>query len=125
MFRAPDYQIDADLINILKGLDYRGDSSIVKVLIPPGYLMNCIKQRAISRDEFEFPLTSFIIPFNGTSAIFMGFGPTRLIFEFLLKINKVIIINFHDRDFVNMKIDKPGFWRRENALDTTLKFSTT
>jgi peptidoglycan/xylan/chitin deacetylase (PgdA/CDA1 family) len=122
MFRAPDYQIDADIIKILKSLDYKGDSSIVKVLMPPGYLLNCIKQRDILRDQFELPLTSFIIPFNGTSAIFLGFGLTRLIFEFLLKIHKVIIINFHDRDFVNMKIDKPGFWRREKALETTLKF---
>jgi peptidoglycan/xylan/chitin deacetylase (PgdA/CDA1 family) len=122
MFRAPDYQIDSDIINILKRLNYKGDSSIVKVLMPPGYLLNCIKQRHILRDQFELPLTSFIIPFNGTSAIFYGFGITKLIFEYLLKFNKVLIINFHDRDFVNIRIDKPGFWRREKALETTLKF---
>jgi peptidoglycan/xylan/chitin deacetylase (PgdA/CDA1 family) len=122
MFRAPDYQIDGELVNILKSLGYKADSSMIKVLMPPGYLLNCIKQRDILKDQFELPLTSFIIPFNGTSAIFLGFGPTRLILEFLLKVHKVIIINFHDRDFVNMKIDKPGFWRREKALETTLEF---
>ena len=122
MFRAPDYQIDSDIIKMLKDMEYKGDSSIIKVLIPTGYLLNYIKKKSIAKDPFEFPLTSFIIPFNGTSAIFYGFGITKLIFEYLLKFNKVIIINFHDRDFVNMKIDKPGFWRREKSLETTLKF---
>jgi peptidoglycan/xylan/chitin deacetylase (PgdA/CDA1 family) len=122
MFRAPDYQIDRESIAVLKGLGYRGDSSIVKVLLPPTYLLNYAKQRNILKDDFEFPLTSFIIPFNGTSAIFLGFRLAKLIFEFLLKKHKVVIINFHARDFVNMRIDKPGFWRREKALETTLKF---
>ncbi len=122
MFRAPDYQIDADIIKILKDLGYRGDSSMIKVLMPPGYLINYIKQRSLFRDKFEFPLTSFIIPFNGTSIIFLGLTVAKLIFEYLLKINKVIVLNFHARDFVNMKIDKPGFWRREKALETTLEF---
>ena len=122
MFRAPDYQIDSELVNILKDLGYKGDSSMIKVLIPPGYLINCIKQRSLLRDEFEFPLTSFIIPFNGTSVIFSGLGIAKLIFDCLLKFNKVININFHARDFVNMKIDKPGFWKREKALETTLEF---
>jgi len=122
MFRAPDYQIDGKIINILKDMGYKGDSSMIKVLMPPGYLINSIKQRALLKDEFEIPLTSFIIPYNGTSAIFLGLGTAKLIFECLLRFNKVININFHDRDFVNMKIDKPGFWRREKALETTLEF---
>jgi peptidoglycan/xylan/chitin deacetylase (PgdA/CDA1 family) len=122
MFRAPDYQIDSDIISILKDMEYRGDSSIIKVLVPPGYLLNCVKQRSLLRDEFEFPLTSFIIPFNGTTVIFLGAGIAKLIFESLLKLNRVININFHARDFVSMKIDKPGFWRRGNALATTLEF---
>ena len=122
MFRAPDYQIDADIIKILKNMGYKGDSSIIKVLMPPRYSLNYLKQREILKDNFEVPLTSFIIPFNGTSAIFYGFGLTRLIFEYLLKVNKVIIINFHDRDFVNIKINRAGFWSREKSLETTLKF---
>jgi len=122
MFRAPDYQIDRELINILKDLEYRGDSSMIRVLIPPSYLINHIKQRSLLNDGFEIPLTSFIIPFNGTSIIFLGFRVAQLIFEYLLRVNKVIVINFHARDFVNMKIDKPGFWRREKALETTLEF---
>ncbi len=122
IFRAPDYQIDSELINILKSMGYQGDSSMIKVLMPPGYLLNCIKQRSLLNDDFEYPLTSFVIPFNGTSVIFLGFGFSKLIFECLMKFNKVININFHARDFVNMKIDKPGFWRREKSLETTLKF---
>lgn len=124
MFRAPDYQIDQETITILKGMDYRGDSSIVKVLIPfyLRYCINYFKQRSIAKDPFEFPLTSFFLPFNGTTAIFYGFELTRLIFEYLLRFNKVININFHERDFVNIKINKAGFWRRERSLETTLKF---
>ncbi len=122
MFRAPDYQIDSELINILKDMGYQGDSSMIKVLVPPGYFINCIKQRSLLQDDFEIPLTSFIIPFNGTSVIFLGLRIAKLIFECLLKFNKVINLNFHARDFVNMKIDKPGFWRREKALETSLKF---
>lgn len=122
MFRAPDYQIDSEIITILKELGYKGDSSIIKVLMPTTYLRHYIKHRSIARDQFELPLTSFIIPFNGTSAIFYGFDLARLIFEWLLKIHRVLIINFHDRDFVNIKINKEGFWRREKALDTTLRF---
>jgi hypothetical protein len=124
MFRSPDYQIDSDIIKILKDMEYKGDSSIIKVLMPTTYFRHYMKHKSIAQDPFEFPLTSFIIPFNGTSAIFYGLGITKLIFEYLLKFNKVIIINFHDRDFVNMKIDKPGFWRREKSLETTLKFLT-
>lgn len=122
MFRAPDYKIDKDIIKILKDLGYKGDSSIVKVLMPPGYFLNYLKQKVILKDPFEIPLTSFIIPFNGTSVIFYGFDLAKLIFEFLLKFNKVVNINFHARDFVNIKINKAGFWGREKALETTLKF---
>lgn len=124
MFRAPDYQIDGDIIAILKGMGYRGDSSVVKVLIPfyLKYCLNYYRQRDIAKDPFEFPLTSFLLPFNGTTAIFYGFELTRLIFEYLLKFNKVININFHERDFVNIKINQAGFWRRERSLETTLKF---
>jgi peptidoglycan/xylan/chitin deacetylase (PgdA/CDA1 family) len=124
MFRAPDYQIDTDIITILKNMGYRGDSSVVKVVMPfyLRYCLNYMRQRSIAKDPFEFPLTSFILPFNGTTAIFYGFGLTRLIFEYLLRVNKVVNINFHDRDFVNIKIDRAGFWRREKALETTLKF---
>lgn len=122
IFRAPDYQIDSELINILKGMGYKADSSMIKVLMPPGYLINCIKQRSLLKDAFEIPLTSFIIPFNGTSVIFLGLRTAKLIFECLLRFNKVININFHARDFVNMKIDKPGFWKREKAMETTLAF---
>lgn len=122
IFRAPDYHIDADMIKILKDLGYKGDSSIIKVLLPPSYFLNYIKQRAILKDQFEFPPTSFIIPFNGTSVIFYGLALSKTIFEYLLRLHKVIIIIFHDRDFINMKIERVGFWKREKALETTIKF---
>ena len=122
IFRAPDYQIDEDIINILKKNGYKGDTSVIKVLLPTTYFRHYLKHKSVANDQFEIPLTSFIIPFNGTSAILLGFPVTRFIFECLLKIHKVIVINFHDRDFVNIKISKKGFWRRSNALDTTLSF---
>lgn len=122
MFRAPDYQIDTDIINILKELGYKGDSSMIKVLLPTPYLRHYLKHRSIANDPIEFPPTSFIIPFNGTSVIFYGLKPSILIFECLLKMHKVININFHARDFVNMKIEKSGFWRRGKAMETTMQF---
>lgn len=122
VFRAPDYQIDSGMIETLKGLGYRGDSSMIKVLVPFRYLLNYFQQRKIVRDPIEYPMTSFIIPFNGTSAIFYGLRLTKFIFEFLLTYHDPLIINFHARDFINMQIDRPGFWRRHKSLETTLAF---
>lgn len=122
MFRAPDYQIDKNIIRILKDMGYNGDSSLLKVLLPLRYFLNFINQKSLKKDNFEFPLTSFIIPFNGTSVILYGFDMAKLIFEYLLIFKKPIIINFHARDFVNIKINEAGFLRREKSLQTTLKF---
>jgi peptidoglycan/xylan/chitin deacetylase (PgdA/CDA1 family) len=122
IFRAPNYQVDGEIIEILKELDYKGDSSLIKVLYPLLYFINYRKQRKLADDDFEFPLISFLIPFNGTSVIIYGFSLSKRIFIRLLKRNKVIIINFHDRDFVNVRIHEPGFVRRKKSLETTLQF---
>lgn len=122
IFRAPDYQVDREIIEILKELEYKGDSSLIKVLYPVRYFINYRKQRKLAGDDFEFPLNSFLIPFNGTAAICYGFSLSKRIFNYLLKRNKVIIINFHARDFVNVRINEPGFVRRKKSLETSLKF---
>lgn len=122
VFRAPGYQIDLDSIKILKEMEYKADSSLIKVLFPFRYWLNYRKQRVLEEDKFEFPLTSFIIPFNGTSAVIFGFKLTRFIFDFLAKRKETIIINFHPRDFVNVRINEVGFVRRNKAVETTFRF---
>jgi len=122
MFRAPDYSIDSDIFEILKELDYKGDSSVIRVLLPFRYLTNYLKQRKLAGEELEIPLTSFILPFNGTSVITFGMIYAKLVFNILLKFTRVMVLNFHPRDFVNIKIKETGFMKRDRALETSLEF---
>lgn len=121
MFRAPDYQIDKEVIGILKRSGYRGDSSLIKVLYPWRYFMNYLHQKSLNRDDFEFPLSSFLLPFNGTSMILYGTHVSKSIFHCLTLRENPVIINFHPRDFVNEGIKQPGFWRRNKSLNTSMK----
>jgi len=122
MFRAPDYSIDKDMIRTLKDMGYSGDSSVIRVLLPFRYFINYLKQRKLAADEFEFPLNSFIIPFNGTSIISFGRAYAKIIFNILVRFNKIVVINFHPRDFVNVEIGETGFMNRERALEISISF---
>ncbi len=122
MFRAPDYSIDSDMIRILKDLEYSGDSSIIRVLLPFRYFINYLKQRKLAIDEFEIPLTSFIIPFNGTSIISFGITYAKMVFNILSRFSQTVVINFHPRDFINTDISETGFMNRGRALDTSISF---
>ena len=122
MFRAPDYSIDGDIFRILKELGYKGDSSVIRVLLPFRYFVNYLKQRKLAADELEIPLTSFILPFNGTSVIAFGMAYAKLVFSFLLLFTRTIVLNFHPRDFVNRDIRETGFMNRGRALETSLEF---
>jgi peptidoglycan/xylan/chitin deacetylase (PgdA/CDA1 family) len=124
MFRAPDYQIDHEMFDILKGLGYLGDSSVIRVLLPFRYFMNHMKHRDLSREKMEIPLTSFIIPFNGTSVISFGMTYARIVFNILLRFRRTIVLNFHPRDFVNIDIPETGFMNRKRSLETSLAFLT-
>ncbi len=122
MFRAPDYSIDGDILDILRDMDYIGDSSLIRVLLPFRYFTNYIKQRKLALQEMEIPMTSFVIPFNGTSVISLGMTYAKTIFNILLMFNRTIVLNFHPRDFVNIDIKDIGFMNRDKALDTSMEF---
>ncbi len=122
MFRAPDYSIDRDIFDILKSMNYKGDSSMIKVLLPFRYFSNYLKQWKLAGDELEIPLTSFIIPFNGTSVISFGMNYAKIVFNILIMFRKTIVLNFHPRDFVNIGIEETGFMNRAKALETSLAF---
>jgi len=121
-FRAPDYMIDFDIIKILKGNNYILDSSLLRVIYPIKYLKNYFKNKGIINDSIEFPPTSYILPFNGTSIINYGFSFSFKIFNHLLKKNKIFILNFHARDFVNKMINHPFYFRRKFASEISIKF---
>ncbi len=122
MFRAPDYQIDSDIFEILKEMNYAGDSSVIRVLLPFRYFVNYLKQGKLARDKMEIPLSSFIIPFNGTSVISFGMVYAKIIFNILKMFSDTIVLNFHPRDFVNVEIGETGFMNRKKALETSLSF---
>ncbi len=122
MFRAPDYQIDGDILELLKEMNYAGDSSVIRVLLPYRYFVNYLKQRKLSREKMEIPLTSFIIPFNGTSVISFGMIYAKIVFNILKKVSDTIVLNFHPRDFVNVEIGETGFMNRKKALETSVAF---
>jgi peptidoglycan/xylan/chitin deacetylase (PgdA/CDA1 family) len=118
VFRAPDYAIDYETISLLKNRGYKSDSSLLRVVFPPKYLLNYIKNRNLMADSFEIPLTSTAIPFNGTAMINYGLEKSEKILLNLAK-HGIININFHDRDFTNEKIPSPLFRNRENAFKIT------
>lgn len=122
VFRAPHYQIDRETIALLKGMGYRADSSLLKVVFPVNYAWNYFRQKDLEKDPFELPLTSFFLPFNGTAAINYRFSLTRKIFEHLLRKKSVIVLNFHDKDFVNLPMKRLRLRNRKNSLSITQKF---
>jgi len=122
MFRAPDYSIDSDIFDILRGMGYIGDSSVIRVLLPFRYFTNYIKHRKLAKQDMEMPLTSFVIPFNGTSVISFGMVYAKIIFNILMMFNRTIVLNLHPRDFVNIDIKETGFMNRDKALETSLEF---
>lgn len=118
VFRAPDYAIDSDMISILKKRGYKADSSLLKVVFPPRYLLSYMRNITLGADPFEIPLTSTAVPFNGTAMINYGAEKSKRI---LIKLSEkgILNINFHDRDFTNEKIPNPLFRNRANALKIT------
>lgn len=124
LFRAPDYQIDGEIIRILKENKYKYDSSLIKVLFPFKYHKIYKKQKKLLNDKFEIPLTSFILPFNGTSIISYGEFLSKKIFNYLSKRNVNMVLNFHARDFVNYHSKSFNLYykNRKKALKVTLSF---
>jgi len=118
VFRAPDYAVDSDMISILKKMGYKSDSSLLKVVFPPKYLLNYIRNKNLMADPFEIPLTSTAVPFNGTTVINYGLERSKKILTRLSE-KGILNINFHDRDFTNEKISNPLFRNRANALKIT------
>jgi len=119
VFRAPHYQIDRDIISLLKDMGYYADSSLLKVVYPFNYALNYFKHRRLRYDPFELPLKSFLIPFNGTAAINYGMGLTKAIFGYLMRQEKPIVLNFHAKDFVNVKLPRKRLMNRQRSLNIT------
>lgn len=122
VFRAPHYQIDRDIISLLQDMDYYADSSLLKVVYPFNYAINYFKNRNLRCDPFELPLTSFLIPFNGTSAINYGLGLTKAIFGYLALKKKPMVLNFHARDFVNIRLPRKRLMNRTKSSSVTEAF---
>lgn len=122
VFRAPHYQIDRDIISLLQDMGYYADSSLLRVIFPFNYARNYFKHRSLRHDPFELPLTSFLIPFNGTAAINYGMSLTKTIFSYLMHQEKPIVLNFHAKDFVNIKLPRKRLMNRHRSLDVTESF---
>jgi hypothetical protein len=122
VFRAPHYQIDRDIISLLQDMGYYADSSLLKVVYPINYALNYFKHRGLRHDPFELPLSSFLIPFNGTAAINYGMNLTKAIFGYLMRQKKPIVLNFHAKDFVNVKLPRKRLMNRPCSLGVTEAF---
>ncbi|MBI3985480.1 MAG: polysaccharide deacetylase family protein [Lentisphaerae bacterium] len=122
MFRAPDYQIDEELFRMVMDMGYAGDSSLIRVLLPPRFFFNYLKQRKLAKEPREFPLTSCVIPFNGTSIISLGLRYAEAVLERVSRSRDVLVLNFHPRDFTHAKIEAFGYLRRDKAVETTTRF---
>lgn len=128
-FRSPDYNINKNMIDILKKNNYRYDSSLIKVVYPFHYFRNYIRNRELARDKFELMPTSFILPFNGTTNVASNFSVMKTLFRFIKGINRNIVLVFHDRDFVNKEIGFRDFHMsnrlfgdRSKAYEKTVRF---
>ncbi len=122
MFRAPDYQIDAMLYRLVMDMGYVGDSSLINVRLPLRYRVHYRRHRALAAAAREYPLTSWVIPFNGTTAISLGLRYTQAVLDRLLETRDVLFLNFHARDFTNLSIGHFGYAGRRRAHETTTRF---
>jgi len=122
IFRAPHYMTDRETIRILKEMGYAADSSLLRVLFPFNYAFNYLRNRHLARDEFEIPLTSYVLPFNGTAAVNYRMPLTRMIFKRLCRKGQPLVLNFHAKDFVNIKLKRWRLRNRERSLPVTLEF---
>jgi peptidoglycan/xylan/chitin deacetylase (PgdA/CDA1 family) len=122
VFRAPHYRIDSETIQQLKEMNYQADSSLLRVLFPLDYAWHGWRQRALLEDPFELPLTSLLLPFNGTAAINYRLPLTRALLEIVLRRQQTVVLNFHDKDFVDIPMPRWRLRNRHRALATTRAF---
>ncbi len=126
IFRAPDYRIDSETIKILKSLGYWRDSSLLRVVFPPSYFFHYLKNKNIDFG-FELPLSSTLLPFNGTTIVVQGLNTSIKRFESIALRESKILLNFHARDFTCFSVgnslkERIFFRNRDRAKKTTLEF---
>lgn len=122
-FRAPHYDIDAECLDVLGALGYTCDSSLLRVGFPFDYALHAWRQRRLATHPLELPLSSLLVPVNGTMAVNDGFTFTRLAFAWLRRRRRTLVLNFHEKDFTRLPIpERRRLWNRERAPEITERF---
>jgi len=115
IFRAPTYSINTEVIKILNKLNYRYDSSVMPAYFPSiTPFTNLFLERKPYKTDgiFEIPLSvNPLVPIyvNGTTVIAFGIKWLKFSMKLLNMFNLPLVINFHDRDFV----DIPGVLKKQ------------
>ena len=120
-FRAPTYGISKNLLRILKDLNYKYDSSVMPSYYPritPFKNLFLKKKPHFINGLFEVPLSvNPLIPIyvNGTTVISLGMNWLKFSMKILEKFKLPLVINFHDRDAVDLPdVLKKHFRRGKN-----------